>query len=112
MAAATASSGERAVSGWAIRSSTHWEKENVVAEVTAGRVAAVAAIARASRGRETLTIVDCVGVNFAVAVGWYIGVGLGAVDIDCADGRHDVYIYTYPPDSQPPFHPMPSMVPR
>jgi len=72
LAAATTSSGERADSGWAIRSSTHWEKEKVVAEVAAGRAAVVAAIARASRGRETLTIVDCVGVSFAMVVGWFI----------------------------------------
>ena len=61
-AAAMASSTVRAVSGWAMMSSTHASKENVApdtaveASAGAGAAATEAAIARATKGRVNLTI--------------------------------------------------------
>jgi hypothetical protein len=62
-----ASSTVRAVSGWAMMSSTHASKEKVVPETAveastgAGAAATEAAMARATKGRVNLTIltIDC-----------------------------------------------------
>jgi hypothetical protein len=69
LAAATASSTVRAVSGWAMMSSTHCSKEKVVEEVVAaGRAASEAAMTKAVRGIAILTILTCLMASNGLGV--------------------------------------------